>query len=348
MALTTRLAGCRQYVCTSFASSRQAGAIFQALPRLSTRTFASQKPAVAPVPEDEFEEDEFDTLAGLPSAAKRRVMALKDVQKKYDEVNREYLKELALLQSKYQTQFAPLFDERREVVSGAKAVGKYDIEDDNEPDKGIEEFWLSAFANHDKVGPYITDRDAEVLRYLSDVRAEVLTGEDRGFKLTFTFAENPFFTNKTLEKTYILEPEDDVVPKQFVGCTIDWKEGQDVTVEQVKKRVKSKGKGAKAAPAFTVETTPCDSFFNLFDPPQIPTDPAQLGDEQMDELQEELTVDFDVGFAIKDQIIPRAVEWFTGEIAPIPDEDDYYGEDEYEDGADFDDEPAPSARGGRR
>ncbi len=39
-----------------------------------------------------------------------------------------------------------------------------------------------------------------------------------------------------------------------------------------------------------------------------------MEDAQMDELQEELTIDFDIGFAIKDGVIPRAVEWYTGEI----------------------------------
>jgi nucleosome assembly protein 1-like 1 len=36
-----------------------------------------------------------------------------------------------------------------------------------------------------------------------------------------------------LEKTYIVEPEDDIVPKEFIGCKIHWKEGKDVTFEQV-------------------------------------------------------------------------------------------------------------------
>lgn len=53
-----------------------------------------------------------------------------------------------------------------------------------------------AFQNHDKVAPYITERDSEVLAYLTDVRSEVLTGDDRGFKLSYHFAENPFFTDK--------------------------------------------------------------------------------------------------------------------------------------------------------
>lgn len=146
---------------------------------------------------------------------------------------------------------APLFDERKEIVVGAKAVGAYDIPDDGEPgatgsliftlslsglgpliplvmntlpvplgacsdssitpptlrlpffpfssacsDGPITEFWLTAFGNHDKISPYITERDNEVLAYLEDVRSEVLTGEERGFKLTFHFRENPFFSNQ--------------------------------------------------------------------------------------------------------------------------------------------------------
>ncbi len=186
-------------------------------------------------------------------------------------------------------------------------------------------------------------------RVPQDVRAEVLTGEDRGFKLKFFFKENPFFTNavgtgvtmcnrlrvslehvltikwsiQVLEKTYIMEPEDDIVPKEFIGCKIEWKEGKDVTMEQVKlsiiphprdfvhanrssiasqvkKRVKG-GKGGedKKAKAFVTESVPCDSFFNTFDPPKIPKNPDDMSDEQMDELQEALTVDFDIGYAIK-------------------------------------------------
>lgn len=37
--------------------------------------------------------------------------------------------------------------------------------------------------------------------------------------------------------------------------------------------------------------------------------PSDLSDEQMDALQEELSVDFDIGFSFKENLIPRAVEW---------------------------------------
>jgi hypothetical protein len=42
-------------------------------------------------------------------------------------------------------------------------------------------------------------------------------------------------TPQVLEKTYLLEPEDEVIPKQFIGCKIDWKDAAlDPTVEQVR------------------------------------------------------------------------------------------------------------------
>lgn len=63
-------------------------------------------------------------------------------------------------------------------------------------DEGIPEFWLNSFANHNKVGQFITERDAEVLRCLEDVRVSVSTGEERGFTLSFHFGENPFFAEQ--------------------------------------------------------------------------------------------------------------------------------------------------------
>lgn len=46
------------------------------------------------------------------------------------------------------------------------------------------------------LGEYVTERDADVLGYLTDVRVTTLTGDDAGsFKLEFAFRENPFFTN---------------------------------------------------------------------------------------------------------------------------------------------------------
>jgi hypothetical protein len=64
-------------------------------------------------------------------------------------------------------------------------------------DEGIPDFWLTAMANHDMIGEYVTERDAEVLSHLRDVRHISLTGDDAGsFKVEFHFDNNPFFTNE--------------------------------------------------------------------------------------------------------------------------------------------------------
>jgi hypothetical protein len=64
-------------------------------------------------------------------------------------------------------------------------------------DEGIPDFWLTAMANHDMIGEYVTERDAEVLSHLRDVRHISLTGDDAGsFKVEFHFNKNPFFTNE--------------------------------------------------------------------------------------------------------------------------------------------------------
>lgn len=41
-----------------------------------------------------------------------------------------------------------------------------DVPDDGVKDEGLKEFWLTALANHDAVGNYISERDAEVLKHL--------------------------------------------------------------------------------------------------------------------------------------------------------------------------------------
>lgn len=99
---------------------------------------------------------------------------------------------------------------------------------------------------------------------------QVLT-EDRGFKLSFHFKENPYFSNTVLEKTFLLEEEDEFVPRQFIGCKIDWKKAEmDTTMEAVKKRVPpSKAGGDKKKKVFETVLEPCDSFFRMFSPPNV-------------------------------------------------------------------------------
>lgn len=190
--------------------------------------------------------------------------------------------------------------------------------------------------NHDMVGEYVTERDAEVLAHLSDVRAETLEGDESGgFRLVFSFAwpagTPPAFSNAQLTKTFYMEDAAELVPKRFVGTDIKWAAGRDPTVAEVKRKKKKGKKGAKtdddasaapAAPTFE----PCDSFFRFFRTPEVPEDPSLLDPDALDALQEQMDEDYEIGCALRDQLCPRAVEWFTGEASAAP----FFGDEEEE------------------
>merc|ERR1719153_2041415 len=53
------------------------------------------------------------------------------------------------------------------------------------------------------------------------------------------------------------------------------------------------------------ESVPADTFFDFFDPPVV---------EEGDDISATLAADFEVGFSIKEKLIPRALLYFTGDI----------------------------------
>ena len=76
--------------------------------------------------------------------------------------------------------------------------------------------------------------------------------------------------------------------------------------------------GSKGDSKALTKEVKVDSFFNFFSPPVVPADPTE---EMSDENRATLAIDFDVGFAIKEKIIPRAVLYFTGDL--LEDDEDF-------------------------
>lgn len=74
----------------------------------------------------------------------------------------------------------------------------------------------------------------------------------------------------------------------------------NVTLKTVKEKDKSRTK--------TVQN---DSFFNFFNPPDLPD---SVKDEEIDDdLRQSLIEDFKTGQYIRERVIPRAVLFYTGE-----------------------------------
>lgn len=205
-------------------------------------------------------------IESLPAPVRRRVAGLKGVQKEHSKLEAEFQEEVLQLEKKYFAKFTPLYEKRAEVVNGKIEPTEEEIkagEEDEEGDEGekaekaeekpsevsesvpgIPEFWLSAMKNQISLAEMITDRDEGALRSLTDIRMEYL--DKPGFRLLFDFAENDYFTNKTLTKTYYYQNESgyggDFIYDHAEGDKINWKEGKDLTVRIESKKQRNKSK----------------------------------------------------------------------------------------------------------
>ncbi|KAI1261273.1 hypothetical protein F5Y18DRAFT_207395 [Xylariaceae sp. FL1019] len=298
-------------------------------------------------------------IESLPLPVRRRVAGLKGIQKDHSKLEAEFQEEVLQLEKKYFAKFTPLYTKRAEIVNGkaeptedeVKAGEEEDEEEEGaevkkekteeteeteetgEVPSGIPEFWLSAMKNQISLAEMITDRDENALRSLVDIRMEYL--DKPGFRLIFEFADNDFFTNKTITKTYFYQNESgyggDFIYDHAEGHQINWKEGQDLTVRTESK--KQRNKNTKQT-RIVKKTVPTESFFNFFAPPKAPTDDDE---DAASDIEERLELDYQLGEDIKEKLIPRAIDWFTGEalafeeVDELDEEADYDEEDEDED-----------------
>ena len=277
---------------------------------------------------------------------------LKGIQKEHAKLEAEFQEEVLQLEKKYFQKFSPLYERRAAIVNGKAEptdaeveAGKSDEEEEEQKEEGakpqeetveespkdysgIPEFWLSAMKNQVSLAEMITERDEAALKHLTDIRMEYL--DKPGFRLIFEFSENEFFTNKTITKTYYYQEQTgyggDFIYDHAEGDKIDWKPDRDLTVRVESK--KQRNKTTKQTRVVKI-TVPTESFFNFFSPPKPPTD----DDESVpSDIEERLELDYQLGEDIKEKLIPRAIDWFTGEALQ------YEGVEEVDQGEFEDDE----------
>ncbi|XP_042398519.1 nucleosome assembly protein 1;2-like [Zingiber officinale] len=275
-----------------------------------------------------------DILETLSPAVKKRVEFLREIQSQHDELEAKFFEERAALEAKYQKFYEPLYAKRYDIVNGVVEVEGNKVESADESDKANEEkgvpgFWLTAMKTNEVLAEEVQERDEEALKYLRDIKW-CRIDEPKGFKLEFFFDTNPFFKNAVLTKTYHMIDEDEPILEKAIGTEIEWLPGKCLTQKILKKKPK---KGSKNAKPIT-KTEDCESFFNFFNPPQVPDDDADIDEDTAEQLQGQMEVDYDIGSTIKDKIIPHAVSWFTGDAVQDEDleiEDEEDGDDDEDD-----------------
>lgn len=330
-------------------------------------------------------------IENLPKAVKNRVYGLKSLQRSQMKLEAEFQKELLELEKKFFDKYQPLYEKRMKIVNGELEPTAEEIEEgeqlekedqdeeDEQPEDeeeeeeeedndevGIPGFWLTALENLTTVQETITDRDLEVLQSLIDIRMKYL--DTPGFQLIFEFKDNEFFNNKILTKTYHYQAElgysGDFVYDHADGCEIEWKLKENNVTINIERR-KQRNKTTKQIR--TIEKlTPTESFFNFFDPPKPPKvnddeDGEHEHDEDEDEDEEEideelegrLELDYQLGEEIKDRLIPRAIDWFTGDAVDFAYPDEFEGDedeeftDEEDDDEDDEDDDEENQQGGK-
>lgn len=165
------------------------------------------------------------------------------------------------------------------------------------------------------IAEMIEEWDEPILKYLIDIKLRLHIEPLYGFTLEFYFNNqlNEYFHNDILTKFYQLqiEPDDDLLFYEgtaiikSIGCQINWIDlTKNVTRNSQTDELQS-------------------SFFHFF------TSSTMINDEW------KLAEDFQIGHYIRENLIPKAILYYTGEIF---DDDDYglidYDEEEGEEEGD--------------
>ncbi|XP_063584155.1 LOW QUALITY PROTEIN: nucleosome assembly protein 1-like 4 [Pongo abelii] len=295
----------------------------------------------------------------LPKAVKRRINALKQIQVRCAHIEAKFYEEVHDLKRKYAALYQPLFDKRREFITGdveptSDTESEWHSENEEEEKlagdmknkvvitekvattaeepnpKGIPEFWFTIFRNVDMLSELVQKYDEPILKHLQDIKVKFSDpGQPMSFILEFHFEPNDYFANSVLTKTCKMKSEPDKAdPFSFAGpeimdcdgCTIDWKKGKNVTVKTIKKKQKHKGPGAVRT---ITKQVSIESFFNFFNPLKASGDRESLDKDS----EFVLASDFETGHFFRERIVPQAVLYFAREAL---EDDDNFDEDEEE------------------
>ncbi|TFK40475.1 hypothetical protein BDQ12DRAFT_721125 [Crucibulum laeve] len=237
-----------------------------------------------------------------------------------------------------------------EIERGEQQILKEDITYQKLPSVGelasgtvLDGFWLRALKTHSRIKTMICEIDEAALKHLVDIAISYpamksdrtsngLDAVDQpiiAFTLTFHFSPNEYFENSMLTKTHVYKNEltflDTLDCDYVIGDKISWKPGQNLVKLADETKALSKANKAKIVLNDASENEDASeddndsdyqedeyfgSFFKFFSPLPAITVPGNV-----DEYARSLLVnkEFEIGEMLKDRVVPRAVEYFTGD-----------------------------------
>lgn len=236
-----------------------------------------------------------------------RINALLNYQAEYFRLRAEFHRQLQDLQYSYYPQFEYILEQRRQVINGSVS-------------NGIPHFWLTVLKNLDSYDYPVRTYDEACLKHLTDVRCRLdpPSSQTTSFVLEFHFSpSNPHFTETILTKHYWIRLQTDVSSpyrsydgpeiERCSGCAITWNPNHNLTIRKRSKQKQNKITG-EIRRIQVEESIP--SFFDFFSPPIVHENGIQ---DMSDDDQIRLEADFQFGLLLKQQVIPKALLYYTGE-----------------------------------
>ncbi|KAK3366216.1 nucleosome assembly protein-domain-containing protein [Lasiosphaeria ovina] len=190
-----------------------------------------------------------------------RVWALLDLQRQYRVSKQDLEDGKRQLEQQHYDQCHCLFQQRKYIIGGDARLVCRDsdgrtvwqfyhgpqrwLELIRGEEKRIPGFWLQPMKNNPEVAQWVSARDEQALKCLSNISVEPIRGDDAGpvapaFRLVFEFDSNPFFRNSSLVKDFYYRHKsvDDNIHVGLAcndapGCSIDWNTGMDLTMAPV-------------------------------------------------------------------------------------------------------------------
>jgi len=205
---------------------------------------------------------------------------MQKVQDKIEEIEEEFDSKVLELQAQFNLKKKPFFESRNVII------------------QKLPNFWFQAFTHHRALEFMLQPEDEDIFKSLASIAVEEKEDIRSGFKIIFTFQENPYFSDTSLWKEVAFAENSDAA--QLSQSGVAWKPGKNPSSPDGDAKP-----GAKRSRS-------SKSFFRFFE------------EAQKDHL-----------FAanlIKDDLWPNPLKYYTGEIDD--EDDDILGEEDDDDDSD--------------
>lgn len=147
---------------------------------------------------DSEEEDEIDGS----------IASMKECQVEIDQLTQKANDEILKVEQKYNRLRKPAYLRRNKYI------------------RKLHGFWADVFSHHPELKRVLTKEDIRCFRYLNTIELDDLESPRTGFSIKFNFSPNPYFTNSSIIKDYMLPWNESPSCK----CTeIHWKPSMNLT-----------------------------------------------------------------------------------------------------------------------